>query len=94
MSSIDDHANGATQIRPHGTTVDERGQVVRLVCAYARDADDARQLCAALGLNPRDGRRNTTSQRPSIPGRPSIRVLLPTLGGRPVPPAPQNTSRP
>ena len=91
VSSIDDPANGAAQTRPYSNSVEERWWVVRLVCSYAHDADDARQLCAALGLNPREGRK-TRRQRSSVSGRPPIRASLSdtALGGRPAPPIRQN----
>lgn len=65
MSSIDDHANGAEQTRSHPNSAEECRRVVRLVCSYAQDADDARRLCAALGLHPRDGCTKTMGQRRS-----------------------------
>lgn len=57
MSSIDDSVNGAEQTRSHRNPAEECGRAVRLVCRYARNADDARELFTVLGLNPRDGRR-------------------------------------
>ncbi|MGQ0777696.1 MAG: hypothetical protein ACT4NY_25355 [Pseudonocardiales bacterium] len=85
MSSIDDYANGAEQTRYHCNPPDECGRVVRLVCSYAKDADDARELFAVLGLDPREGRRKAGAAHPRSPvgrrsGRPSA---LPALGGRP-----------
>lgn len=67
MSSLDDVVNGAQQTRSHRTPPEENRRVVRLVCSYAHDADDARELFAVLGLNPRDGRRATDATCPSIP---------------------------
>lgn len=58
MSSIDDNANGTQQTHYNRKPPEERGRVVRLVCSYALDADDARELCTALGLNPHDGAIN------------------------------------
>lgn len=67
MSSIDDYANGAEQTRYHRNPPEECGRAVWLVCSYAHDADDARELCTVLGLNPRDGSRNETSGIPQSP---------------------------
>lgn len=68
MSSIDDNANGAQQTRYDRNSPEECGRAVRLVCSYARNADDARELCIVLGLDPRDGRRNAKSYTPDPPG--------------------------
>lgn len=76
MPSIDDNANGAEQTRYHRNPPEECGRAVRLVCSHAHDADDARELCSVLGLNPRDGRRKAPPRTPTIPGRPSIRAPL------------------
>ncbi len=61
MPSIDDSANGTEQTRSHRNPPEECGRAVRLVCSYTHDADDARELFGALGLNPRDGRRNVNA---------------------------------
>lgn len=61
MPSIDDNVNGSEQTRYHRNAPEECGRAVRLMCSYAHDADDARKLCIALGLNPRDGRRKASA---------------------------------
>lgn len=69
-------------------------RAVRLVCSYANNADDAWELCMALGLNPRDGRlRATTPGTPEVRGRPSIRAPLTTTSSRrPAGPSPGSPS--
>ncbi|MGH3943271.1 MAG: hypothetical protein ACRDTG_32535 [Pseudonocardiaceae bacterium] len=64
MSSIDDCTNGAERTRAFPNTVEERKRAVRLVLTYAQDADDAHELCATLGLHPREGRRQTIPRLP------------------------------
>lgn len=92
MSSIDDTGNGAQQTRYHRNPPEECGRAVRLVCSYAHDAADARELCTALGLNPRDGRRKPLPRVPSVPGRPSIRAPLgDTSSRRPIGPPPSGS---
>lgn len=76
MSWIDGYADGAQQAQYHRNSLEECGQAVRLVCSYAHDADDARELCTLLGLNPRDGRRKDMPPTSPIPGRPLIRAPL------------------
>ncbi len=84
MSCINDHANAAEQTRYHRNPPEECGRAVRLVCSYANNADDARELCTVLGLNPRDGRQTATPRISPVPGRPSIRApsATPALGRR------------
>jgi len=69
MSWIDDSTYGAEQTGCHRTPPEECGRVVRLVCSYAHDVDDARELCAVLGLNPRDGCRTTNTAPLIFDGR-------------------------
>lgn len=80
MSSIDDQANGAEQTRYHRNPPEECGRAVRLVCCYAHNADDARELFGLLGLNPRDGRRTAMPRTPRSPvGRRFERLSAPQL---------------
>ncbi|MGH3908628.1 MAG: hypothetical protein ACRDTE_31260 [Pseudonocardiaceae bacterium] len=61
MPSIDDNANGAEQTRSHRNPPEECARTIRLVCSYARNVDDAQELCTVLGLHPRDGRREANA---------------------------------
>jgi len=91
VSSCSDHAHGAMHTRSPRIAAEKSGRVLLLVCllvcSYAHDANDARQVCTALGLNPHDGRSRPIQQHATVPGRPSIRAPLngTALGGRPVP---------
>jgi hypothetical protein len=75
MPSIEDHINSAEQTRVYPNSATERRWAVRLVCSYAHDADDARELCTALGLDPRDGRGK--AMPPSIS---SVRLAVEDAG--------------
>lgn len=52
----------------YANTPGERAAAVLQVCALARDADDARVVMAALGLDPREGRQAGGPRSPRVPG--------------------------
>lgn len=87
MSSIDNNANGTEQTRYRRNPPEECGRVVRLVCSYAQDANDARELFTVLGLNPGDGRRRANATPWSPVGRRQSAPQAPPLSAadRPFP---------
>lgn len=61
MPWVDDSTHGTGRTGYYHNLPEECGRVVRLVCSYAHDVDDVRELCATLGLDPRDGYRTTNT---------------------------------